>query len=108
MPRRAEQRRAGCSGDERAGAVEARLFDQVKDCRRAGAGDRFGGHPRGHLAGVAVVEDGRVLEADVEAREQRVEVGAVLVLLRLAEHHETAAGGDERPDGGDLLGGEHG
>ena len=79
----------------------------MQDGRRAGAGRRLGGHPRGHLAGVAVVEDGRVLDADAEARQQLVEVGAVLVLLGLAEHHETAAGGDEASDGRDLLGGEH-
>ena len=47
-------------------------------------GSRSRGHPCGHVSGGVVIVDGRVLDPDAEARQQFVEVGAVLVFLRLS------------------------
>ena len=51
-----------------------------------------------------VIVDGRVLDPDAETRQQFVEVGAVLVFLRLAERQEAASGGREGLDRRDLPG----
>ena len=86
-----------------AGAVEAGIGDAGE---RIGAGgvrrlDEVGEDPARRLAAmVLVVLDGRVLDLDPEPAEQLVEVVPVLLLLRLAEDDQPAAGFDP---GGDRL-----
>ena len=103
-PRRVAWVRASTRGAvarrDRRGPVQAGRADAARADRRSrprAPGQQLGQDPARRAAAVLVVLDGVVLQVQAEARQQLVEVVAVLLLLGLAEHDQPAAAARRTP-----------